>query len=57
MKSQAPRSKGVKEAKETKHFLRMIAAAEPDLIQEARERYRECHELHMIFASMFRKGK
>jgi four helix bundle protein len=48
-------SRCVKEAKETKYFLRMIAAAEPVLVQKARELYREAHELHLIFASMFRK--
>ena len=45
----------VKEAKETKYFLRMIAASEPPLAQEARDLYREAHELHMIFAAIFRK--
>ena len=50
-------SRCVKEAKETKHFLRMIAASEEKLIPEARELYREANELHMIFASIFRKGR
>ena len=45
----------VKEAKETKHFLRMIAAAESTRSAEARELYREAKELHLIFASIFRK--
>jgi four helix bundle protein len=45
----------VKEAKETKFFLRMIAASEPALAGEARKLYREAKELHLIFASMFRK--
>jgi four helix bundle protein len=45
----------VKEAKETKHFLRMIAASEPALAQEARALFREAKELHLIFASIFRK--
>src|SRR6476620_2204877 len=45
----------VKEAKETKHFLRMIAASEPALANEARELYREAKELHLIFASIFRR--
>src|SRR6266850_6649626 len=48
-------SRCVKEAKETKFFLRMIAASEPTLAQEARDLYRECHELHMIFAAIYRK--
>ena len=45
----------VKEAKETKFFLRMIAASEPTLAEEARTLYREAKELHLIFASIFRK--
>jgi four helix bundle protein len=48
-------SRCVKEAKETRFFLRMIAAAEPPLAEEARQLYRECRELHLIFASMYRK--
>lgn len=45
----------VKEAKETKFFLRMIAASESALADEARGLYREAKELHLIFASIFRK--
>lgn len=45
----------VKEAKETKHSLRMIAAAEPNQADEARNLYREAKELHLIFAAIFRK--
>jgi four helix bundle protein len=45
----------VKEAKETKFFLRMIAASEPHLADEARQLYREAKELHLIFASIYRK--
>lgn len=45
----------VKEAKETKFFLRMIAASEPRLASEARELFREAKELHLIFASIYRK--
>src|SRR2546421_3150178 len=48
-------SRCVKEAKETKYFLRLIAASEAPLVEEARDLYREGHELHMIFASIFRK--
>ena len=44
-----------KEAKETKFFLRMIAAAEPKSAQEARSLFREAKELHLIFAAIFRK--
>jgi len=50
-------SRCVKEAKETKYFLRMIAASESSHVEKARELYREGHELHMIFAAIFRKGK
>jgi four helix bundle protein len=50
-------SRCVKEAKETKFFLRLLAAAEPQLSDEAREYYREAKELHLIFASIFRKTK
>jgi four helix bundle protein len=45
----------VKEAKETKHFLRMIAASEPTLAGEARQLFREARELHLIFASIYRR--
>ena len=48
-------SRCVKEAKETKFFLRMVAAAEPDLAGDARPLYREAHELLCIFGSMRRK--
>jgi hypothetical protein len=33
----------------------MIAASEPKLAEEARHLYREAKELHLIFASIFRK--
>src|SRR6266478_5846096 len=46
-----------KEAHEAKFFLRMIAAAEPPLADDARLLYREANELHLIFASIFRKGR
>lgn len=44
-----------KEARETKHWCRMIAAADPGQAEKARELWREAHELHLIFASIFRK--
>src|SRR5262249_1017830 len=47
----------VKEAKETRYFLRMIAASEASLVTEARELYLEARALHLIFASMYRKTK
>ena len=42
----------IKEAKETRHFLRMIVAAEPALADEARALYREATELILILGSM-----
>jgi four helix bundle protein len=48
-------SRCMKEAKETKFFLRMLAASEAGLVEQARELYREANELHLIFASMYRK--
>lgn len=44
-----------KEARETKHWLRMIAAAEPDSAAQARDLWKEAHELHLIFATIYRK--
>ena len=46
----------VKEAKETKYFLRLIATAEPTLAEEARTLFREAKELHLIFAAIFRNS-
>ena len=48
-------SRCVKESKETKFFLRMIAASEPQLAEEARPLYREAHESLCIFGSMRHK--
>ena len=45
----------LKEAKETQFFLRMVAASEPQLAEEARVLYRETKELVLIFSSMRRK--
>src|SRR5205814_9682036 len=50
-----PISRCVKEAKETKFFLRMIVASEPQFAEEARVLYREANELLLIFCSMYRK--
>ena len=44
-----------KEAKETLFFLRMVAASEPELADEARKLYREGKELKLIFAAIYRK--
>ena len=48
-------SRCVKETKETRFFLRMLAAAEPSLKIEARDLYREASELLRIFGSMYQK--
>ena len=44
-----------KESKETMFFLRMIAAAEPSLAEEARTLWREAKELNLIFGAIWRK--
>ena len=44
-----------KEARETMYWLRMIASAEADACPEARTLLREAKELHLIFASIWRK--
>ena len=46
-----------KESRETKFFLRMVAVAEPKLKSEAREIWREAHELHLIFSRIWRSTK
>ena len=45
----------IKEAKETRFFLRMIVASEPSLTDDARTLYREATELIRILAAMWRK--
>jgi four helix bundle protein len=44
-----------KEARETKHWLRMVAAAEESTKEEARKLWQEAKELHLIFAAIYRK--
>ena len=44
-----------KEARESKYWLRMVAAAEEGAKQEARRHWQEAKELHLIFASIWRK--
>jgi four helix bundle protein len=44
-----------KEACETKHWLRMIVAADPGCRDRARELWQEARELHLIFAAIIRK--
>jgi four helix bundle protein len=44
-----------KEARETKHWLRMIAVAVPELKEEARILWQEAKELHLIFNAIYIK--
>ena len=41
-----------KEAKETKHWLRMIAESSPEIKDESRVLWQECHELTLIFGKI-----
>lgn len=46
-----------KEAKETQHWLRMIAKASPDKKENIRILWQEAHELTLIFSSIARSCK
>ena len=46
-----------KEARETKHFLRMIVRVSPELKPRARILWTEAKELHLIFSKIRRTGK
>jgi four helix bundle protein len=46
-----------KEARETKHFLRMAVRAVPELKPQARTLWLEAKELHLIFSKIWRTGK
>ena len=43
-----------KEARETKHFLRMVVRAVPELKPQARTLWLEAKELHLIFSKIWR---
>ena len=45
-----------REARETKHWLRMIATADPNVKENARELWQEAKELYLIFARIFRSS-
>jgi four helix bundle protein len=45
-----------KEARETKHFLRMIVRAVPELKPEARKLWTEARELNLIFSKIWRNN-
>ena len=44
-----------RESRESKHWLRMIATAAPELKIEARILWQEAKELHLIFCAIWRK--
>jgi len=46
-----------KESKETKHWLRMIAKAVPNLKEESRNLWQEANELNLIFSSIVNKSR
>lgn len=46
-----------KESKETMHWARMIAKANTDKSNEARQLWREAHELALIFSSIVNNSK
>jgi four helix bundle protein len=46
-----------KEARETKHFLRMAVRAVPELKPQARILWVEAKELHLIFSKIWRSGR
>ena len=46
-----------KEARESKHFLRMFAKTNPELSNEIRNLWQEARELHLIFNTIYRKVK
>lgn len=46
-----------KESKETKHWLRMIPKATPELRDDARKLWRESNELNLIFSSIVNKSR
>ena len=46
-----------KEARETKHFLRMTVRAMPELKPQARKLWMEARELHLIFSRIWRSGR
>ena len=45
-----------REARETKHHLRMIVAAEPQLREDARALWQEAKELNLIFGAIRRRN-
>ncbi len=46
-----------KESKESKHWLRMIAKAIPELKEEARKLWQEANELNLVFTTIVRNSR
>ena len=46
-----------KEAKETKHWMRMLGRAVPEQIDTARRLWKEAHELNLIFTTIIKNSK
>jgi len=46
-----------KEAKESRHWLRMVSMASPELRSEAQELWREANELQLIFITIVRNSR
>jgi len=46
-----------KEARETKHFLRMVATSNPEITEQFRILRKEAHELTLIFGAITRTPK
>lgn len=44
-----------KEAKETRHWLRLLAKANPECKNECRKLWQEAHELLLIFSAIYKK--
>lgn len=47
----------LKESKETEHWLRMTAKANPDTVEKSRELWKETHELTLIFSAILKTAK
>lgn len=45
-----------KETKETKHWLRLLARANPEFTEQFRTLWKECQELLLIFSSIIRSA-
>jgi len=46
-----------KESRESKHFIRMMVIAEPEMQEEAKQLWQEAKELNLIFNTIYRRVK